>query len=560
MPLAEALVQVAEWSAARPGLLSLTVSLVDNECDLAQRVARLAEANPTGPIRLSKKSLASLVAFALVFGAVPMVPILRSRVASPQSATAAGPPNATQVEPLDANAAAKQAGEATALIRVSGRAIDQAGTPVAGAKIYLVSTNSIDKQLGETTTNAKGTYEFRDVNLPLRTTAQGESGGTLQIYGEADGFGFAWHGMRHYQPKPRAADRPRDAHEFGFYQNEAIEMNLTFRRAADLTGSVKDENGKSVPNVQVTLRGLDYLGTEGRELQPNYREFWAQYAAPPRFREVRTDEEGRFAFHGLPAETAGHITIEHPDFPSQSFFAAITTKKITEYRFIANSSVTIVAGKLVHTPIWETRAVKTSPLDISLHSARRVAIRVLQEDKNSPAKDVRVHAASGDFATGTYATGNTDERGNVELKLPPGKYRLVADPPRDATYVRTYDELMVTAEPRDQTAEMRLKPGCILILEAVDAASGLPIADVSFWCELDGQAGSRIGVISSTTWVDHPVTNAKGELRAVVFPGKRKYGAGWSPLPSGYRADLSGTKLVNCEPGKTVRVEFKLSK
>jgi len=516
-------------------------------------------------VRLNKRPILALEIFACTLLALVLVPVLSAQTGgSEQSAAPGALPSEGQQAAADAKEPVKQDGETAALIRLSGRARNMAGAPVAGAKIYIVSTNIIDRQLAETTTDPDGRYSFRDVKLPIHQPARVDAGGTLQVYGEAEGHGFAWHGMRHYWPRPRPADRPKDDSEFGFYQDEAIELDLTFRPAATLSGSVKDEKGRPVANARLSLSSLDYLETEEREFHHNYREFWAQYLAPPRFREVRTDDEGRFTFRGLPADTAGFAVVEHPDFASQSFFAAITDKPITEYRYISVSSVSIVAGKMVRMPIWETRTVRTSPLDMTVYSVRRVVVEVVMDDKGTPAKEVRIGASSGvDFATGTHAHGKTDDRGRVELKLPPGNYQLVADPPRGTSHIRTYSVLDVTSEPSEQTAKLQLEAGCILILEAVDADNGAPIADVSFWCDIESENGKRgrTGVQSSTTRVDHPVTNAKGELQAVVLPGERRYGVGWHPLPKGYRADRgSDSQLVKCEAGKTIRVQFKLTR
>src|SRR5688500_1665602 len=96
-------------------------------------------------IRMSKRSFAGLGVFACTLVAILMVPVLRAQVGAHKQ-TSAPDASADQTPPAAAaKPPAKQPGneraEATALIRVSGRARDTAGTPVAGAKVFLVSTN-----------------------------------------------------------------------------------------------------------------------------------------------------------------------------------------------------------------------------------------------------------------------------------------------------------------------------------------------------------------------------------------------------------------------------------
>jgi hypothetical protein len=386
----------------------------------------------------------------------------------------------------------------------------------------------------------------------------------MQVYGEAADYGFAWHGMRHFRTHPRPPELDfanRDQHDFAFYQDDVIKMDLIFGPPLALEGRVIREDGRPVAGARIRLQGLDYLDTVDREMHPNFREFWAQHQAPPHFRVTTTGDDGRFQLSGLPAETVAYVSVEHADYAVQTFFAAITTEPITEYRYVSNSSVTIVDGREVRQPIWETRAVRTSPLDIRAQEVRRVSVQVVHADNQRPAKDVRVNARSSDATSAVHAHGSTDERGAVVLALPPGKYRLMADPPRESDYVRTSEELLVAEAPDEQTHKLSLNAGCILILEAVDAADGSPVPGVSFWTESDRRPGAREGVQSSTTYVDHPVTNAKGELRAVVHPGTRDYGVGWSPLPNGYKSKIPGDKLrVQCAAGATIRLQFPLSR
>jgi hypothetical protein len=550
MPLAQAIVHVAAWSQSRRHTMPLAAALVENSRHLEDRIIRLTAEDPPMSPRMNTSSLTLLTGFTLCLGGMLLVPTLRAQFdeARPQES---GPRESARPE----------AGAQTVSVQVSGRATDQNGQPIAGARVYLVSTNSIDKQLGSTATDVKGRYQFQDVELPLRDFQQGQPlQGTLQVFGDADGFGIAWHGMRHVLTGPRPPGQVPDKHSHAYYESEPIEMNLTFRQAASLRGQVTDDQDRPVSNVEIHLSTLDYLEMETHEIHPNFREFWAFHLAPEKYRLARTDADGRFEISGLPLDTTSYVHISHADYAEQTFIAAITDKSISAQRYIANSSVTVKNGETVRSPIWETRNVRTSPLAIRLRAAQRVLVTVLNSDQ-LPAKDVRLVARSENAGTEVHAYGMTDERGQVELSLPPGQYRLVADPPRDQTYVRTYDELTVNPDGSNKTHGMELKQGCVLILEAVDAKDGSPIEGVTFWYETADARFRRTGVQSSTTYVDNPQTDSEGKLQAVVLPGRRVYGVGWNPLPGGYKINLQkSSQTVECEAGKIVRARFELSR
>src|SRR5262249_38521319 len=79
-------------------------------------------------------------------------------------------------------------------IRVTGRALDPDGKSIPGAKIYLASLAADWKRLAETETDEDGWYEFRDVPLPIEqaNVIHKRDAGAFEIFGQAEGFGFAW--------------------------------------------------------------------------------------------------------------------------------------------------------------------------------------------------------------------------------------------------------------------------------------------------------------------------------------------------------------------------------
>lgn len=573
--LAQALVRVAEWSAARAAPSPLTNGLLEDGSDLEERIRRLTDDDRTISNRLNGKSFAVLGGFGLVLGALLLLPILRADEGElPEDwFELADLPVNVRPEP----AVERIAGERNvhlsepAPISLSGyvRTLDK--KPVSGAKVYLLSHHGsnefheADEPLAVTHTDAEGRYQFQNVELPTITTGRSnavfEPFGTFQVCAESDGFGIAWHGSRHYHLTPRPTEFPRHDQDSGYHQGEAIEMDLTLRPARSLTGRILDDRGRPVENATIEVRNLDYLDTEGHEHHVNSREFCVLYLTPARLFQAQTGADGCFEIQGLPDESVARVMIEHPDFAQQSLLAAITKTPITENRYIVTATHTFSeeGDKPVSYPNWETRSVRTSPLEIRLRGTRRVLIDVVHENDGSPARGVNVSAATAIIGANSEAlsSGKTDEQGRAALQLPPGKYQLYLLPIRTSDDLLTTREVTVDEQPGEQTFQVPLKKGCTLTLEVVDAVTGQGIKGVSFMKATD-DGGSRHSGFSTNRHTGFS-TDENGECRTIVTPGIQHYGI---EIADGYpNIDPFGQKkAVDCQAGKTARLQFRLRK
>jgi beta-lactamase regulating signal transducer with metallopeptidase domain/protocatechuate 3,4-dioxygenase beta subunit len=435
----------------------------------------------------------------------------------------------------------------TVPITVTGKATDSAGRPIAGATIYLVSTNGINAPLGITTTDLTGAYTFRDAPLPLRRTgSDSPAQGTFQVFGSADGRGFAWHGMRFYHPEPRPANRRVPGEDHSLFQGEPLVMDLAFPAGATLRGRMVDEAGKPVAGVRISLVHGDYLDTQGRETHHNFREFWCIRQAPESMTTTRTDDDGRFRLEGLPKEVGFRVYVIHPDFAVINLHAATTDRPTDAFDYPRAS---LVRG----TP---RPPVSTGDLDLTLKATRQIATRVVYADTGKAAPNVFLGVGGG----GNLAQGVSDPEGKFFMRLPPGEYSGHAYPrDKGVAYVRTRTTFTVNAEPAEQSLEVRLELGCVLILEAVDAETGRGIPGVGFMAQMDDPPNGRTSVQSTTWTVDNPRTDADGRLRAVVYPGEREYSMGNFPIPAPYRQEFQKQR-ASLPAGKTVVVRFELHK
>jgi RNA polymerase sigma factor (sigma-70 family) len=426
-------------------------------------------------------------------------------------------------------------------ITVSGQATDQ-GKPIEGATIYLVSTNEIDAALGSTTTDNQGRYVFRAAELPIRNGA-----GAFEVYGTAPGHGFAWHGMRFFHASPRRPGNPVTIPEdLDLYLNEPLVMNLAFTRAARLKGRVVDEFGKPVESVKVHLGSCDYLDTQGKEKANHYRSFGAMHLAPASLTTVVSDQGGRFEFAGLPQEVFFYVLVDHPEFAHVRLFAATTQRplpdRIPDLEREGQDSPPIATGEL----------------NLTLFSPRRVLVQALHADTGKPAPKVKVWVGSSRGDVGSSARGTTDAKGRVALRLPPGEYQVVADPPGDTDYVRTTDKLTVAKAHAEQTLAVQVKPGCVVLFEVTDADTGKGFPKVQILQKRPDWHGWNKGDGLARVWPD---TDDTGKLRVVLRPGKARFAVGRPWRLDRYQpAKVMETDWVDLPAGKTVTIPFKLNK
>jgi hypothetical protein len=473
-----------------------------------------------------------------------------SRIRSGQGFGKASANSRPSIEPRKRVVALTPPAPMTTPITVRGRAIDPAGNPVAGATIHLFSTHGKNVQLDTTTTDRDGLYFFRNTRLPVsRSQDDAPLEGTFQVYGTAAGYGFAWHGMRSYQPRRRPDDRKVTGEDYTFFGGDPKVMDLRFSPAAVLSGRIVDETGRPVPDARIRIGQCDYLDTEGKESHPNFREFWAIDDAPAALTTTKTNSDGRFRLAGLPKEAGFRIYIEHPKYAWLNLFAVTSSRPTTAFEYPGQSTIGHVR-----------EPVATGELNLTVNSTRQIDVRSTFAGSGRTAPRVRVTASQGSGVSGYGANGITDGNGKLQFCLPPGEYDIRSDPTiGGADCIRTLSNFKVVANPAEQLLEVRVNPACVLILEAVDSKTGKGIPGVQFLRETEDNPGARISVQLRTGYVDNPVSDSNGRIRAVVNPGAGVFSVGHMPESAGYRPS-SLEKKVALPAGQTVTLRFELEK
>lgn len=500
-----------------------------------------------------------LVMVLLAFVALPGAALEPAESQVPPAATA----NKSAPAKRGENPAAPRTPRQTHPITVRGRAIDEAGKPVVGATIHLLSTNGIEAELGTTRTDGDGRYLFQEIMLPLNPRSDSNPYGCFEIYGVIGGKGLAWAPMRFYEPgNPMPKIGPDGKPLIEFYVgtppargDKPIDVDLEFQPASSVKGRLVDESGAPVADASVswghcsrllrpksgdkTGRGFDFVGTA----------FWAVRQLPDELRAARSDKDGHFELGGLSDGLVLGITVEHPRYGNY-------------YYRVATDDDAAVPDPDMNWKLLSRR------IDGTLRRSRTVRLAVSYADSRRPAAQLSIYAGTG-VQPLVADSGKTNADGAVEFKLPPGEYQFNIDPPDQdprLPYVRTIRPIVVekltdeeqtrTTAPSAQHETAMLALGCVIECEVVDADSQHGIAGIV----IDEE---RTDQLKQLNWGMRPYrkpTDDQGKMRAVVLPGKRRYFVSKDLTPPGYTVVEQPNEPLTLEAGKVVPVKFVLRK
>jgi RNA polymerase sigma factor (sigma-70 family) len=432
-------------------------------------------------------------------------------------------------------------------ITVTGRAVDLDGQPIAGAHVYLASLRADWRRVAEAVTDAEGRYAFRDVQLPIerpgRNSVGGRDEGSFQVFGQGEGFGFAWRPQKWFYPLPKPSnvtyEPERGETPTRYEANDPIVLDLRFPPAARLSGTVVDDRGHPLAGVRLEIRDCESLTPVDNIVALDFPTLNQRDAAPPSMKLRTTDAAGRFEFTGLPVNCRFRIDVRAEGFPEHWVYAATTREP---------------------QPDHDAGPVLTGDFKLTLATAVDVPIKVIYADTGQPAPRVLVQAVKGLV----NAAQTTDDRGRVVLRVPPGAYRLQNLPARGTPYLVTEDKLEVEVKPRAEPVVVTVRPAAIVEATVVDAETGAGLPDVDLWERIGaGPQRERVSfrsweVATRIAWVERPRTDAHGKLRVLIEPGKHRFGAGWQYSPPWYLAVEDQGREVECRAGETVRLKLAM--
>ena len=169
------------------------------------------------------------------------------------------------------------------------------------------------------------------VPLPIEcaNTVTGRDVGVFQVFGQAEGFGFAWRPQKWFYPRPKPANIT--------YEPEHRDPPRITRRttrssstcnsppAAHLSGTIVDDRGNPLPSVRLEIRACESLKVVDNVIPGWTLDALNETDSVPASMKIRTtDAQGRFDFTGLPVDCRFWIHVRARGFPGRSFYAATT--------------------------------------------------------------------------------------------------------------------------------------------------------------------------------------------------------------------------------------------
>ena len=438
-------------------------------------------------------------------------------------------------------------------ISVSGRAFNEQGQPIAGAKVVLVSRSPGYRRIAETKTDQSGNYRFDDVALPIEKadTVAGKDVGTFEVFGLADGYALAWRPKKGFYTKDshRSQSNPQDSldperiSQFG--RDDPISLDLTFRPSTTIRGRVVDDQGQPIPNTKLAIRGCkrwwdptdDRLSILGCGLES----LNSTSIVPLELKTRTTSDDGRFEFNRLPADYHWRIDVRPSGHPPRMIWAVTRDGVHADER---------------GNPVF------SGDFDVVFPSSRKMRFRVVDEKTAEPLSKVGVGGKVSDI--GFWET--TDEEGLLEVNLPDGEFTITMFPRFGTSYWRTESDVTVSEETAQAVNVLRLHRAAVVELTVLDDQSRKPLPGVDVWLEkrmTDSQTPYR-DVHGYRSWEvetrlsrhESPRTDAEGKMRVLFEPGKHRIGIGKEAYPRGYMPVEPDGKEIECEDDSVTAVEF----
>jgi beta-lactamase regulating signal transducer with metallopeptidase domain/peroxiredoxin len=439
-------------------------------------------------------------------------------------------------------------------VRISGSARNERGEPVAGATVLVVANNRYgipNPVLANVKTDAKGRYDLPQLALPVLEfppqPLPQPTQGVFQVVATAAGYGYTWRRSVSYRPGKRPATTEEAANgPQVVYAGEPLQLDLHFAAEARVHGRITNDLGEPLGGAEIEFGAIRDVR---RGDSPN-NVMWrcgflsegpmaAEGACdvvrflPREFLSTRAHADGRFEMHGLPRDAVLISQIEYGHDYSPHSLTLQTTKGSSDRHTI--------------------RAGYDGELNYTFAAPREIRMLVTEEQTGKPVKGVQVRSR-GRSVQRSGAGAATAGDGVATLRLAPGKYTLIVEPPSILPLVRVTKELNVEKS-RRQEIGFSLDRAAVASIKTIETGTGKPVEGAAIFSEEQGVAGEP-RLQSQTVFVDNPVTDAAGNLRAFVPMGRRRF---FARRDVRSHSQHTWSDWVELTPGKETTVTLSLS-
>lgn len=444
--------------------------------------------------------------------------------------------------------------------------MDSNGTPVAGANVMLMlngfnglnytdengQRQRIDAKVAAMKSDAYGQFEFNIDRYPVvefkPTPVKKPAEATFGLIATADNYAIAWRSPRtlRFGERPKTLD-PEEADRL-FFEGDSIELNLVFQPEVRLHGIVSDDLGQPLAGATVMLglvtnsRSLPGQGPRSYrytlidpENKTDASPGWGLRELPANFRQVKTDDQGRYEIRGMPRNTSALVCVDY----QRSFRMFSGSVKSTEGESTRGTHYIGSDGKF----------------DVTLTRPRSVTVALSAED-GKPSQCVVRAEPTGRSYTPILRDGAmaTSVDGKATLQLPLGKFKLFIEPLPGQRLVTSSHDIEVEKQPVEQSMEFKVSAGAELVIRAVLKGTEIPVEDVAFGV-VSNELPAPVDLQSQTVYLDYPRTGIDGTLTAVVHPGEFRILP--MRLPQGFTAVAGKTDLLKLTPGSSTPLTFE---
>ena len=405
-----------------------------------------------------------------------------------------------------------------AMLTASGKVVDPAGKPVAGATVYLrewstyrisqdafkLDTNDV---LATTETDADGGFRFENVAArPLHDQWLGEIPWDVVVV--AKSYAMAW----------RHLDAARQAKPWA----------ITLAAEAKITGKITDQAGRPVVGAEASVHDISPLDVDwpcSAYADPGVLDLQRSRLAPG----AKTDAEGKLTIGGLPRDVRVSLIVTHPEQHRDVILVATTDQPqpdVEDSDYVDGKRTT--RPKKVHGDSFSVALAPPLP---------RLVGRITAADTHKPLAGVRIspYSARG-VMTGEDGRFVLDEIGDTHC-------RLLVIGPQGGDYLGRLLLVDVPRDKRETQLDIELPRGETLSGTVADDETGKGLAGVGVGLDwsFDLRATTVGGLLPSGDR-----TNGDGRFRLAVPPGKGKVRVsgpvrGYDlPRPSGRPEDIEG--------------------
>ncbi len=432
-------------------------------------------------------------------------------------------------------------------LSASGRVVDSAGRPIAGALVLIREWSSqranegpwsMEKQavlmrgdpiadiLGQTRSDANGQFQLAKVPAPSFKDRPdlGKSWWPYDLVVLAEG-----HGVAH-------------VHLTAATQTQSLNLSLPTERL--IKGQVVTPVGQPIAGAEIKVTTIGRIGQEEKQAQDDDRMLKLSWSSVPM--NATSDRDGRFTFRGIPPEMQVFLFVRAARHATASFYYATTDQQPAPM-----IDTTIQSGQRTETPV----PIRTGFLDVELQPTdHRLNGRVVFEDGGQPAAGV-------DVFRGQQRLGSTDGDGRFAIDdLSAGPFELhvsASNTPAAPLAVR----VEMPATPQVVNRTFQLPKGSTIRGQVTDAATGKGVegAEVRY--------NARLGPDDVWSFFGNDTrTDAEGRYHLVVPAGRGevelfRLPPAYPPVPSrgvGNSAEPQFKREVAGATGSAVDASFVL--